>query len=74
MIRGKCRLLALVAVLAVAPEAQASDRSGEVDDPDVLLDFIPVVAYRKVLDTHANAEASEIPSGDSRTWRSISRR
>jgi hypothetical protein len=42
--------------------AIAGDRSGEVDDPDGLLDFIPVVAYQKVLDTHADAEASEIPS------------
>ncbi len=42
--------------------AIAGDHPGETDDPDGLLDFIPVVAYRKVLDTHADAEASEIPS------------
>ena len=42
--------------------AIAGDHPGEVDDPDGLLDFIPVVAYQKVLDTHADAEASEIPS------------
>ena len=40
----------------------APDRPGEADDPEGLLDFIPVVAYRKVLDTHADAEVSEIPS------------
>jgi len=40
----------------------AGDPAGEVDDPDDLLDFIPVVAYQKVLDTHASAEVSEIPS------------
>jgi hypothetical protein len=34
----------------------------EGDDPESLLDFIPVVAYRKVLDQHPDAEASEIPS------------
>jgi hypothetical protein len=36
--------------------------SGDVNDPNGLLDFIPVVAYQKVLATHADAEASEIPS------------
>jgi hypothetical protein len=40
----------------------ARDWPVEGDDPEGLLDFIPVVAYRKVLDTHADAEASEIPS------------
>jgi hypothetical protein len=40
----------------------ARDQLVEGDDPEGLLDFIPVVAYRKVLDAHADAEASEIPS------------
>jgi hypothetical protein len=38
------------------------DQPVERNDPEGLLDFIPVVAYRKVLDAHADAEASEIPS------------
>ncbi|MBW2493783.1 MAG: hypothetical protein JRE43_03445 [Deltaproteobacteria bacterium] len=44
------------------PPAIAGKHFGEVDDPDGLLDFIPFVAYRKVLDEHAEAEVSEIPS------------
>jgi hypothetical protein len=36
--------------------------AGDVNDPNGLLDFIPVVAYQKVLATHTDAEASEIPS------------
>jgi hypothetical protein len=40
----------------------ARDESGAVENPETLLDFIPIVAYRKVLDTHPDAEASEIPS------------
>jgi hypothetical protein len=40
----------------------ASDQPVEGDDPGGALDFIPVVAYRKVLDQHPDAEASEIPS------------
>jgi hypothetical protein len=42
--------------------AIAGDRPGGVTDPDDLLDFIPFVAYQKVLATHTDAEASEIPS------------
>jgi hypothetical protein len=42
--------------------ALAGDRSPLDDDPDGLLNFIPFVAYRTVLDTHADAEVSEIPS------------
>jgi len=42
--------------------ATAGDRAGDIDDPDDLLDFIPVIAYQKVLAAHADAEASEIPS------------
>jgi hypothetical protein len=40
----------------------ARDQPVDSDDPEGLLDFIPVVAYRKVLDAHPDAEASEIPS------------
>jgi hypothetical protein len=40
----------------------ARDQPVEGDDSEGLLDFIPVVAYQKVLDTHTDAEASEIPS------------
>ncbi len=36
--------------------------AGDVNDPNGLLDFIPVVAYQKVLATHTDAEPSEIPS------------
>jgi len=42
--------------------AEAGVRTQKDDDPERLLDFIPVVAYRKVLAAHADAETSEIPS------------
>jgi len=42
--------------------AEAGTRTQKDDDPERLLDFIPVVAYRKVLAAHADAETSEIPS------------
>jgi len=42
--------------------AIAGNHPGDVNDPNGLLDFIPVVAYQKVLATHTDAEASEIPS------------
>jgi len=40
----------------------AGDRPTEVDNRNDLLDFIPVVAYRKVLAAHSDAEPAEIPS------------
>jgi hypothetical protein len=40
----------------------ARDQPAEGGDSEGPFDFIPVVAYRKVLDAHADAEASEIPS------------
>ncbi len=42
--------------------AEAGVRTQKDDDPERLLDFIPVVAYRKVLAAHTDAETSEIPS------------
>jgi hypothetical protein len=40
----------------------ARDEAVEGDDSEGPFDFIPVVAYRRVLDAHADAEVSEIPS------------
>ena len=40
----------------------ARNESAKGDDSEGPFGFIPVVAYRKVLDAHADAEASEIPS------------
>jgi hypothetical protein len=42
--------------------AAARDEPAESGDPGGPFDFIPVVAYRKLLDAHPDAEASEIPS------------
>jgi hypothetical protein len=42
--------------------AAARDEPVEGGDPGGPFDFIPVVAYRKLLDAHPDAEASEIPS------------
>jgi len=39
-----------------------SNAPAEFDDRDDLLDFIPAVAYREVLDAHIDAEPSEVPS------------
>jgi hypothetical protein len=38
------------------------DQPGAADDLQGLLDFIPVVAYQRVLDAHPDAEVSQIPS------------